>query len=91
MRLEIRRTRLAYEAYLDDVRVGDLAFSKSGTRYTALHTEVEPAAEGKGVGSALARAFLDDVRSSGGTLVVQCPFVASFLERHDDYADLVAT
>src|SRR5262245_30650845 len=54
------------------------------------HTEVDDAYEGRGVGSALARGALDDVRASGGRLVARCPFIAAFIRRHDEYADLVA-
>ena len=53
------------------------------------HTEVFDAYEGKGVGSALARGALDDVRARGGRLVALCPFIAAYLERHPEYADLV--
>jgi uncharacterized protein len=54
------------------------------------HTEVSDAYEGRGIGSALARGALDDVRASGRRLVARCPFVAAFLRRHPDYSDLVA-
>ena len=42
-----------------------------------------------GVGSTLVRAALDDVRAQGGSVVPQCPFVRGWIERHQDYADLV--
>jgi hypothetical protein len=53
------------------------------------HTVVLPAFEGRGVGSALARGALDDVRASGRTLVAQCPFIRGYIERQPEYADLV--
>ena len=53
------------------------------------HTEVFPAFEGRGVGTALARGALDDVRASGRTLVARCPFIRSYIERQPEYADLV--
>ena len=53
------------------------------------HTEVFDAFEGHGVGSALAQGALDDVRRSGRRLVALCPFVAAYIEHHDEYADLV--
>jgi uncharacterized protein len=54
------------------------------------HTEVSDDYEGRGVGSALARGALDDVRASGRRLVARCPFIASFVRRHPEYGDLVA-
>jgi predicted GNAT family acetyltransferase len=53
------------------------------------HTEVDPAYEGKGVGSALARAALDDVRARGLGVVAICPFISAYIRRHPEYADLL--
>lgn len=54
------------------------------------HTEVPPQLEGRGIGSAMARAALDYARQSGIKVVPLCPFVKSYIERHQEYADLVA-
>lgn len=54
------------------------------------HTEVSPDFEGKGVGSALARGALDDVRARGGSVVPLCPFIAAFIRGHEEYQDLVS-
>jgi uncharacterized protein len=53
------------------------------------HTEVPPAEQGRGVGSALVRGALDDVRARGLQAVPLCPFVAAFVRRHPEYAELV--
>jgi len=89
MSVEVRRTPLHYEAYLDGRRVGELAYARSGAVVTAFHTEVDPAAEGKGIGGILARRFLDDAREAGDRVVALCPFVKGWIARHPDYADLV--
>ncbi|HEY0400428.1 MAG TPA: GNAT family N-acetyltransferase, partial [Blastococcus sp.] len=54
------------------------------------HTEVDPDAGQDGLGSTLVRAALDDVRGRGGSVVPQCSFVRGWIERHPEYADLVA-
>jgi predicted GNAT family acetyltransferase len=36
------------------------------------------------------QAALDDVRARGGSVVASCPFVRGWIERHQQYADLVA-
>ncbi|WP_026414706.1 GNAT family N-acetyltransferase [Actinomadura oligospora] len=54
------------------------------------HTETLPGFEGQGVGGALARGALDDVRAGGRTLIPLCPFIKGWIEKHPDYQDLVA-
>jgi predicted GNAT family acetyltransferase len=53
-------------------------------------TEVPEALEGQGIGSALARGALDDVRAQGLQVIPLCPFVAAFIRRHPEYLDLVS-
>jgi predicted GNAT family acetyltransferase len=53
------------------------------------HTQIEPAFDGRGLGSVLARAALDDVRRRQVKLVPRCPFIAGYIERHPEYRDLV--
>ena len=56
---------------------------------TFTHTEVDPEFEGQGVGSALARYALDQAREAGLRVRPLCPFIARWIRRHPDYADLV--
>ncbi len=57
-------------------------------RIVFVHTEVDDAVEGQGVGSDLVRSALDSVREEGLRVVAQCPFVKEWIGRHPDYADL---
>lgn len=69
----------------------DLAFlnyRESPGKLTFIHTEVPKAMEGQGLGAALAKAGLDYARQSGMKVVPQCPFIASYIKRHPDYAGL---
>lgn len=61
-----------------------LEYTLDGDTATFTHTGVPEAAEGQGVGSALVRGALDAAREKGWTVVPQCPFVASYVERHPD-------
>ena len=83
--------RSRYEITVDGELAGFSEYRPIEGARVFTHTEVFDAYEGKGVGSALARGALDDVRARGHRLVALCPFVAAFLERHPEYADLVDT
>ena len=56
-----------------------------------VHTEVLPAFSGQGHAATLARSALDDARARGLTVRPDCPYVASYIEKHPEYADLVAS
>ena len=53
------------------------------------HTEVPGALEGKGVGKALVKRVLDQVREKKYRLVPLCPFVAAYMKRNPGYNDLL--
>ena len=56
---------------------------------TITHTEVPRAVEGRGVGSALVKGMLDQIRQEGRKVVPLCSFVASYISRHPEYRDLL--
>ncbi len=79
-----------YEARIGGELAGIAAYRIDGRVVAFTHTEVDPAFEGQGVGGALARFALDDVRTLGGLQVLPiCPFITTWIERHPDYAALV--
>jgi uncharacterized protein len=59
-------------------------------RIIAVHSEVFPEFEHRGLASELARQMLDDIRARGLHVVPRCPFVAKYIHDHHDYADLVS-
>jgi predicted GNAT family acetyltransferase len=79
-----------YEARLGSEVVGFITYHQRPGRITLIHAEVDPIAEGKGIGSRLVAGALDDIRARGLALVPLCPFVSAYLRRHPEYADLVA-
>lgn len=78
-----------YEVFLDDELAGYAAYRRSGDELTLIHTEVDPAFEGKGIGSGLARGVLDDARRSASVVLPRCEFMKGYIGRHDEYVDLV--
>ncbi len=79
-----------YEGYVDGALAGFAAYTESDSMIAFDHTEVDGAFEGRGVGSAIARFALDDVRRVGGRRVLpSCPFIRAWITKHPDYAGLV--
>ncbi|WP_089155704.1 GNAT family N-acetyltransferase [Micromonospora sp. NBS 11-29] len=78
-----------FEILVDDALAGFTAYLPRGEVLVFTHTEVDDRYQGQGVGAALVRGTLDQVRARGGRVVPRCPFVAAFIERHPEYADLV--
>jgi uncharacterized protein len=54
-----------------------------------VHTEVDDAFEGHGVGSILVGEALEDARRRGFEVLPFCPFVNSFIRERREYLDLV--
>ena len=79
-----------YEIRDGEQLLGHADYERRGDTVVFTHTEVDPDAGQSGLGSTLVRAALDDVRSQGGSVVAQCSFVRGWIDRHPDYADLVA-
>jgi predicted GNAT family acetyltransferase len=78
-----------YEAYVGSDLAGFADYHEQPGLVTVLHTEVEPAFEGQGVGSAFVRGMLGDIRSRGSRVLAVCPFVGAYLKRHPEWGDLV--
>jgi predicted GNAT family acetyltransferase len=53
-----------------------------------IHTEVPASLGGRGYAGALAKTALEYARANGLYVIVHCPFVRTYLERHPEYADL---
>ncbi|HEY0794582.1 MAG TPA: GNAT family N-acetyltransferase [Acidisarcina sp.] len=71
---------------------GDVALLEyriAGKTITMYHTEVPPAAGGQGIGGKLATAALEYARSQNLTVVPQCSFVADYIRKKPQYADLL--
>ncbi len=80
---------LRYVALRDGKLIGEIRYRREPDRIELVHTEVLPSAEGTGAGSQLVKTALDDIRARGLRVVPYCPFVAAYIRRHSEYADLV--
>jgi predicted GNAT family acetyltransferase len=78
-----------YEARLDGDLAGFLDYVVKHGRIALIHTEVLPAYQGRGIGESLARFALDDARRRGLRVIVTCPYVRAYVERHPETHDIV--
>jgi predicted GNAT family acetyltransferase len=79
-----------YELRLGGRRVGVAAYRRRNGRIAFIHTEVDESCAGRGFGSRLAAAALDDACRTGLAVVPLCPFIAHYIDRHPEYDALVA-
>lgn len=54
------------------------------------HTEVPKALEGKGIGSTLVKAVLNDIKEKELKLVPLCPFVAHYIKNHPEWKEILS-
>ena len=79
-----------YEAHIDGQLAGFAEYHLRSSSIVFTHTEVGDDFGGKGVGGAIVRQSLDEIRAAGVYDVVPiCPFYKGWIEKHPDYADLV--
>jgi len=54
-----------------------------------IHTEVPEALSGRGIASALTLKVMETLENSPYQLVVQCPYIIKWLERHPEWNKLI--
>ena len=70
----------------EDGHLAELVYHVHGDRMTLIHTEVPEELGGRGLGGVLVQAALDRARRDKLTIVPNCPFARSWLEKHPDAA-----
>jgi uncharacterized protein len=80
-----------YELRLSERMIGLAAYRRRDGRIAFTHTEVAEPWEGRGFGSRLAGAALEDASRQGLAIVPLCPFIARYIERHPEYEALIPT
>ena len=80
-----------YEIHVDGALAGFAEYRLRPGVVVFVHTEIDPAYGGQGLGATLAGSALDAVRERGQQVAALCPFIASFVGKHAEYADLTVT
>lgn len=79
-----------YELTIDDQVIGVAEYRQHEDEIDFTHTEINRDHEGRGLGSTLIEAALDDVKRQSFTVIPHCWFVQSHIAEHPDkYLDLV--
>lgn len=78
-----------YEAAIDGQLAGYAEYNLLTDAIMFTHTEVLPEFEGKGVGSGIAKHVLGEARTKGLHVIPVCQFIAGYIRKHREYADLV--
>ena len=76
-----------------EARVGNhlavITYERVPGRITFIHTLVPPVLAGHGIAEKMARSALEEARAAGLAVIPRCPYVASYIQRHREYTDLV--
>lgn len=72
-----------------DGHTGYISYQERGDKLVYDHTIVPQELGGRGVGSALVKEALNYARENNKKVVPQCSFVASYIDKHPDYQDLL--
>jgi predicted GNAT family acetyltransferase len=74
---------------VDGKTVGSTAYTDTGGSREFPHTEVDDAYGGRGLATIVIGEALAQTRSEGLRIVPTCTAVASYIDKHSEYADIV--
>ncbi|ONK14745.1 GNAT family N-acetyltransferase [Streptomyces sp. MP131-18] len=86
--VERNDARHRYEILLDGTLAGFTAYRDRDGQRVFHHTEIDDAFAGQGLASLLVQQALTDTRTAGKRIVPVCPYVAKYLQRHDEFDDI---
>jgi uncharacterized protein len=74
---------------VDGKTVGLVAFAERDGRRVFVHTEVDDAYGGRGLGTVLIAEALAVTRADGLRIVAVCPMVAAYVKKHHEFDDIL--
>ena len=78
-----------FERPIHDGAIAAAYYRDADGKLIFIHTEVPTEWSGLGIASELAQGTFDLLRTSGRKAILMCPFLAHFLTKHPEYADVV--
>jgi len=73
-----------------DSHTAFIEYKIMGGKIFLTHTEVPKELEGKGIGSAIVKLALENIKARELKLVPLCPFVAAYIKRHMEWSRILA-
>lgn len=81
--------RSRFEATVNGALAAYTEYVLTDSHVDFVHTVTEPDWGGRGIASVLAQGALGLVRTAGRRAIPHCPFIAAYIHRHREFADLV--
>ncbi|WP_227997175.1 GNAT family N-acetyltransferase [Nocardia australiensis] len=78
-----------YEVYYGGQLAGFSEYEERDDETVFIHTEIDDAFSGKGLGSTLAEQAIEDVIARGRVIRPLCPFIKAYLDKHPQYDEHV--
>jgi predicted GNAT family acetyltransferase len=79
-----------YEIWLEGEKVGHADYTRMPGELHFVHTEVDPAHQGKNLAGILMQESIDNVRANNmGKIVPVCSYVVMWMQRHPETHDLL--
>ncbi|WP_433734443.1 GNAT family N-acetyltransferase [Nocardia sp. CA-129566] len=78
-----------YEVFFGGDLAGFSEYEERDDETVFIHTEIDGAFSGKGLGSILAKNAVEDVIARGRVIRALCPFIKAYLEKHPQYDEHV--
>jgi predicted GNAT family acetyltransferase len=86
--LRNNKSKNRFELEIDD-HVAFVDYALSSGSIALLHTEVPKELGGRGVGSILAKAVLENIRTQGLKVEPRCEFLAGYIKKHPEFGSLL--
>ena len=74
---------------VDGALAGTAEYRLDGDDVAFLHTQIDPAFEGRGLGSTFVSEALRQLADQGVSVLPYCPFVRAYLQRHPELVHMV--
>lgn len=83
-------SRQRYELFDGETMIGMMVYGlPDDVHVDVVHTEVDPAYGGQGLGGVLAEFAVKDVQAQGKRVVPHCPYMRGWLAKHSEFDAIV--